>query len=225
LAKDEAQEQWSAVDNYIVEHLIGPDPVLDEALANIEKNGMPTISVSPAQGKQLFLLAKLVQAKRILEIGTLGAYSSIWLGRALPKGGKLITLEANQKHVSVAQANIAHAGLSDLIDVRQGKALDTLPKLAEERNAPFDFIFIDADKENIPNYFEWSMKLSHPGTLIVVDNVVREGALADRNSQDLNVKGCRRFHEMLSGDSRVSATTIQTVGAKGYDGFTMAIVL
>lgn len=220
-----SQEQWTAVDEYIAQHLIGPDPVLEAALAAIEASGMPAISVSPAQGKQLLLLAKLCQARYILEIGTLGAYSSIWLARALPPGGRLITLEADAKHAEVARANIARAGLERAVELHVGKALDTLPKVAARISEPFDLFFIDADKENIPDYFRWALKLSRPGSLILVDNVVRGGALADASSTNPQVQGARRFHELLAAEPRVSATTIQTVGAKGYDGFTAALVL
>jgi predicted O-methyltransferase YrrM len=225
LPQKTSQEQWTAVDEYITQHLIGSDAVLEAALAAMTASGMPAISVSPAQGKQLFLLAKLCRARNILEIGTLGAYSSIWLARALPPGGRLITLEADAKHAEVARANIARAGLEHAVELHVGKALDTLPKVAAGISEPFDLFFIDADKENIPDYFRWALKLSRPGSLIVVDNVVRDGALADASSTNPQVHGARRFHELLATEPRVSATTIQTVGAKGYDGFTAALVL
>ncbi|HEV2273112.1 MAG TPA: O-methyltransferase [Acidobacteriaceae bacterium] len=225
MPEERSLELWTAVDRYISDHLIPPDPALDAATDAMVAAKLPPISVSAAQGKQLFLLAKWGGARNILEIGTLGGYSSIWLARALPKGGRLITLEADPRHAEVARANIARAGMQEVIELRLGKALDTLPGILAEGKAPFDLLFIDADKPNIPEYFEWALKLSRPGSLIIVDNVVRDGALADAGSADAGVQGVRRFHELLGGDSRVSATTIQTVGCKGYDGFTAALVL
>lgn len=214
-------QQWTAVDQYIDEHLIGDDPVLDAALADSEAGGLPAISVTAAQGKLLYLLAKAQNAKRILELGTLGGYSAIWMARALPPDGKLTTLEIDAHHAEVARRNIARAGLQDVVDVRVGKALDTLATLS----GPFDLFFIDADKPNIPEYFQWALSLSRIGSVIVVDNVVRNGALANEHSDDANVQGVRRLHAMLSTEKRVSATTIQTVCSKGYDGFTLAVVL
>jgi len=214
-------EQWTAVDQYIDEQLIGDDPVLDAALADSDAGGLPAISVTAAQGKLLYLLAKAQNARRILEIGTLGGYSAIWMARALPPDGKLTTLEIDPHHAEVARKNVARAGLQDLVDVRVGKALETLATL----NGPFDLFFIDADKPNIPEYFQWALSLSRIGSVIVVDNVVRNGALANAQSDDANVQGVRRLHAMLSNEKRVSATTIQTVGSKGYDGFTLALVL
>jgi predicted O-methyltransferase YrrM len=172
----------------------------------------------------LMLLAQLASASRILEIGTLGGYSSIWLARALKSGGRLVTLEANQKHAEVAGANIARAGFASVVEVRLGDAHAGIEQLVAERAAPFDMIFIDADKSGIPHYLEWSLKLSHRGTLIIVDNVIRDGALIDAKNEDANIKGARRLHEMLASEPRLSATTIQTVGSKGYDGFTLALV-
>jgi predicted O-methyltransferase YrrM len=186
---------------------------------------LPQINVAPNQGKLLQLLAQTVGSQRILEIGTLGGYSTIWLARALPTNGKLITLEADAKHAKVAEANIARAGLSGIVQVRLGKALDTLPKIEAEKLGPFDFIFIDADKENIPAYFDWALKLSRKGTLIVVDNVVRKGAVLDADSKDESVQGVRRFNERVAAEPRVSATTIQTVGSKGYDGLAFVRVI
>ena len=215
------QKQWTAVDDYINESLIGNDPILDAALVDSDAGGLPAISVTAAQGKLLQLLAKAQDAKQILEIGTLGGYSAIWMARALPPDGKLVTLEINEHHAEVARKNIERAGLQNVVDVRVGKALDTLAAL----HGPFDLFFIDADKPNIPEYFEWAVKLSRAGSVIVVDNVVRNGALADEHSDDVNVQGVRRLHAMLSNDKRVTATTIQTVGSKGYDGFTLAVVL
>jgi predicted O-methyltransferase YrrM len=218
------QEQWTAVDRYITDLLIPPDPVLDAALADSSAAGLPPISVTPNQGKLLQLLAQILGARNILEIGTLGGYSTIWLARALSKTGRLITLEAEPKHAQIARANIARAGLSDIVEICVGRALDTLPKLAAERRGPFDLIFIDADKPATPDYFTWALKLSRPGSLIIVDNVVRKGAIVDADSLDANVQGIRRFNQMLAADKRVSATAIQTVGSKGYDGFTLALL-
>jgi predicted O-methyltransferase YrrM len=211
---------WTDVDEYTSSRLIAADPALDAALSAIETGGLPTISVSPSQGKLLMLLARLAGAKRILEIGTLGGYSTIWLARALPPGGRLITLEYSEKHAEVARGNIARAGLSDMVEVRLGDAGETIQQL----KGPFDLFFIDADKKSIPHYLEWSLKLSRPGSLIIVDNVVREGALIDSKSKDPNVLGVRRMHDMIAAEPRLSATTIQTVGSKGYDGLTLALV-
>jgi predicted O-methyltransferase YrrM len=219
-----SQDQWNTVDGYITNWLIARDPDLEGALAASTAAGLPEIAVTPAQGKQLLILAQLVGARNILEVGTLGGYSTLWLARALPPGGRLITLEAVEKHAQVAQANIVRAGFGGVVELRLGPALETLPKLAAEGYRPFDMIFIDADKANIPEYFRWALKLSRPGSLIVVDNVVRRGALADPANQDPDVQGVQRLHEMLAAEPRVTATTIQTVGTKGYDGFTMARV-
>jgi len=218
------QELWTAVDQYIVESLIPRDPVLDEALQANAAGGLPTIDVAPNQGKLLHLLARIQGAKRILEIGTLGGYSTIWLARALPPNGKLVTLEAEAKHAKVARANIEHAGLSSIVELRLGPALESLLQLHAEGAPPFDFIFIDADKQNIPGYLEWSLRFSRPGTVIITDNVVREGAVIDSQDPDPRVQGVRRFFEMIAADSRIEATTLQTVGSKGYDGFTLAVV-
>jgi len=217
-------ELWTAVDQYTTDRLLPRDPVLDAALKASEAAGLPSISVSPSQGKMLMLLAQLAGASRILEIGTLGGYSSIWLARGLKPGGRLITLEANPKHAEVAGANIANAGFASVVEVRLGDGHAGIEKLAAEGAAPFDLIFIDADKSGIPHYMEWSLKLAHRGTLIIIDNVVRDGALIDAKTEDANVKGVRRLHEMLATEPRLNATTIQTVGSKGYDGFTLALV-
>ena len=198
---------------------------MEAALAASTAAGLPQIAVSAPQGKQLHLLALLMGARNILEIGTLGGYSTIWLARALPPGGHLITLEADPKHAEVAGANIAQAGLSGVVELRQGRALDTLPQISEELRGPFDLIFIDADKENIPQYFIWAMQLSRRSSLILVDNVIRDGAVIDPANDDARIQGVRRFNEMLAAEPRVAATTIQTVGNKGYDGFTMALVI
>jgi predicted O-methyltransferase YrrM len=223
-------ETWNAVDSYVEGQLIGADAALDEAVAASVQAGLPPIAVTPSQGKLLHLLARSSGARTILEIGTLGGFSSIWLARALPPGGRLTTLEANPQYAQVATSNIARAGLADVVDVRVGKALDTLPGLADELAEPFDLVFIDADKVHTPDYFQWALRMSHPGSLIVADNVIRDGAIVDpASAEDPSVIGSRRLHEMLADGSeiarRVSATTIQTVGAKGYDGFTLALVL
>ena len=219
------QERWSAVDSYIGENLVPADPVLEAALRASSDAGLPPISVSPSQGKLLNLLARAQGARTILEIGTLGGYSAIWLARALPPEGRLITLEAEPRHAEVARANLAHAGLADVAEVRVGPAQDTLPKLHAAGDGPFDLIFIDADKPGYPDYLPWSVRLSRPGSMIIADNIVRNGAVADSASTDVNVQGVRRFIEMLAAEPRVSATAIQTVGSKGYDGFTLALVL
>jgi len=217
------------VDRYINDRLVGSDPVLEEALKTSATAGLPPIAVSPSQGKLLHLLARALGAHRILELGTLGGYSTIWLGRALPPSGRLVTLEADPKYAELARANIARAGLAELVELRVGPALETLPVLAAEAPDPFDLVFIDADKKSTPEYFEWALELTRPGSVIVTDNVIRDGALIDTGNQDPTVLGGRRFHELLAadrlGDARVSATTIQTVGSKGYDGFTLALVL
>jgi predicted O-methyltransferase YrrM len=215
---------WSAVDRYITDRLVGPDPALDAALEASAAAGLPSINVTPNQGKFLHLLARIQGARSILEIGTLGGYSTIWLARALPAGGRLVTLESDPKHAAVARGNFARAGLSGTIELLEGRALNTLPRMASERLGPFDFVFIDADKASIPEYFEWALKLARPGSVILVDNVVRSGAVIDAASADPSVQGVRRFNEVLSSDPRVSATTLQTVGSKGYDGFTLAVV-
>jgi predicted O-methyltransferase YrrM len=219
------QELWTEVDRYITDLLVPPDPVLDAALEASTAAGLPEIQVAPNQGKLLHLIARLQSARAILELGTLGGYSTIWLARALPKDGRLITLEADPKHAEVAKANFVRAGLDSIIELRLGLALDTLPKLAAEKKGPFDLIFIDADKQNIPEYFTWSLKLARKGTLIIVDNVVRDGAVIDAKSSDASVLGVRRFNEVLAAERRVSATTLQTVGTKGYDGLAFALVI
>ena len=218
------QPTWTAVDTYFNDLLIGHDPTLDSAIQASSAAELPAFAVSPSQGKLLFLLAQMQGARNILELGTLGGYSTIWLARALPPGGQLVTLEASPKHAEVARANIANAGLTDRVEIRVGSALDTLPRLAAEGRAPFDLIFIDADKENNPPYFTWALKLSRPGTVILVDNVVRDGAVADPANTAPAIQGVRRFHEMLAAEPRATATAIQTVGSKGYDGFTLILV-
>jgi predicted O-methyltransferase YrrM len=218
------QETWTAVDHYISDVLGLTDDVLESALRESDAAGLPAIAVSVPQGKLLYLLGQLCHARRILEIGTLGGYSTIWMARALRPDGELITLEIDPKHAEVARTNIARAGFSDRVEVRVGPAIQWLPKIVEENNGPFDLIFIDADKPTIPDYFTWSLRLSRPGTVIIVDNVVREGAVIDAESEDASVKGVRRLNEMLAAEPRVSATVIQTVGTKGYDGFAVVLV-
>ena len=220
-----SQKQWTAVDRYFAETLVPSDPVLDAALQANTKAGLPAIDVAPNQGKFLQLLVQLRGARRILEIGTLGGYSSIWMARALPADGRLTTLEFSPKHAEVARANIAHAGLGKIVEIRVGPALETLAKMEKEGTEPFDLIFIDADKPNNPNYLSWALKFSRPGTLLIGDNIVREGEVADPTSSDPNVQGQRRFLELMAAEPRLSATALQTVGSKGYDGFAMALVL
>ncbi len=217
-------EIWSQVDEYFDAALGGQDPVLEAALAESDGAGLPAIQVTPHEGRFLHLLARAVHARRILEIGTLGGYSTIWLARALATGGQLVTLEADEHHAEVARKNIERAGLGHVVDLRVGKALDTLPRVAGEGGEPFDFTFIDADKANIPAYFDWAIRLSRPGSLIVVDNVVRKGAVVDPSNDSADIQGIRRFIETLAAERRVIATALQTVGAKGYDGFAIALV-
>jgi predicted O-methyltransferase YrrM len=219
-----SQEQWTAVDRYINNLFIPPDPVLEAALKASAEAGLPSIQVTPSQGKLLAILAQSIGARTILEIGTLGAYSTIWLGRALPPGGRLVTLEVSPKHAVVARANLARAGLSEVVELRLGPALESLPQLVKEKRGPFDLVFIDADKPNAMEYLAWALKLTRPGSLIITDNVVRQGALIDAKSEDENVQGMRRFSETLAAEARVSATVLQTVGSKGYDGFAIALV-
>jgi predicted O-methyltransferase YrrM len=222
-------ERWTAVDRYITDLLVPNEEALDAALASSEAAGLPPIAVTPNQGKLLGLLARVQGARTILELGTLGGYSTIWLARALPAGGRLTTLEAEAEYAELARANIARAGLAETVELRVGPALQSLPQLVSEGAGPFDLIFIDADKKNNPGYFEWSLKLSRPGTLIIVDNVVRDGAILDPNAEDPTlgnegIRGVRLFFEKLAAERGVDATAIQTVGAKGHDGFALAIV-
>ena len=215
-------DTWSAVDRFVVDTLSDSDPVLDAAQRAADTAGLPAISVSAAQGKFLHLLARIRGARRILEIGTLAGYSTIWLARALPPGGQLITLEYDPRHADVARANIARAGLTDRVEVRVGRAIEALPGLVVDE--PFDLIFIDADKPSTADYFRWALKLSRPGTVIVVDNVVRDGRLVDANG-DGDVQGMRRFLEAAANEARVEGTVLQTVGVKGYDGFALLLVV
>lgn len=217
-------DTWDAVDEYTAGLLVGPDPVLEQALEASAAAGLPEIAVTANQGKLLSLLARIHGARSILEVGTLGGYSTIWLARALPAEGRLVTLELSPDYARVASENVARAGLAERVQVRVGPAIDSLRGLVDGGEGPFDLIFIDADKKSTPEYFEQALELSRPGGLIVVDNVVRDGALIDPDSSDPGVGGMRRFLEMAAVEPRVTATTIQTVGSKGYDGFTLALV-
>jgi predicted O-methyltransferase YrrM len=217
-------EIWNEVDLYMNNKLIQSDPILDEVLKTNQEAELPAIDVSPSQGKFLHLLATLKGAKRILEIGTLGGYSTIWLARALPKDGQLITLELNAHHAEVARTNLKRAGVNHLVEVIVGPGLDTLAVLKDRGTEPFDIIFIDADKPNNPNYLKWALELSKKGSLIICDNVVRQGHVVNSESEDENVKGIRQFMNSLAKEKRISATAIQTVGSKGYDGFILGIV-
>lgn len=216
------EETWTAVDDYVSAHLVPADVALDAAQEDSTDAGLPAIAVAPNQGKLLYLLARMSRARSVLEIGTLGGYSAIWLARALPSGGKVISLEVDPAHATVARRNIDRAGLSDVVDIRVGAALDTLPALRDE--GPFDFVFVDADKPNNPEYFRWALELGKPGTVIVVDNVVRGGRVADPDSDDPSVRGVRHMIEIMAAEPRVDATALQTVGAKGYDGLAIALV-
>jgi predicted O-methyltransferase YrrM len=219
------QAQWTEVDAFLASLLAGEDEVLTEATAAAQQAGLPPISVSPAQGKLLYLLAKTLGAKRVLEIGTLGGYSAIWMARALPKHGHLVSLEYNPRHAEVASANIARAGLVGIVEIRVGAALETLPKLAAESNELFDMVFIDADKGGYPGYLDWALDLTRKGGLIVADNVVRGGAVADGLSRDPNVQGVRSYLQKVAADPRLEGTVMQTVGVKGYDGLSIARVV
>jgi predicted O-methyltransferase YrrM len=216
---------WDAVDDYFTAHLSPDDEALAAAVRDSDAAGLPQVAVTAPQGKLLQLLAQIQGARTILEIGTLGGYSTIWLARALPDGGRLVSLEYSARHAEVAVRNIARAGLAGLVEVRVGPALESLPKLAEEQPAPFDLVFIDADKANNPHYLEWALKLTRPGSLIVVDNVVRGGRVADADSTASDVQGTRAAVELIGAHPRLTGTAIQTVGSKGYDGFALARVL
>lgn len=220
-----SEERWAEVDRYVTETVVHPDPALEAALRASRDAGLPPINVSPPQGRMLMLLARAMRARNILEIGTLGGYSTIWLAKALPPGGKVTTLELDPEHARIAAANIERAGFSEVVEIRLGPAIRTLPKLEDENKGPFDFFFIDADKPSNADYFAWALRLSRPGSLIVIDNVIRNGAVVDAKSRDENVRGVRRLNEKMSAERRVVATEIQTVGSKGYDGFAMALVL
>ena len=218
------RDLWQAVDAYVSETTVGRDSALEAALKANAAAGLPSIDVSAPQGKLIHLLARMSGARKILEIGTLGGYSTIWLARALPDDGRLVTLEWSARHAEVARQNVARAGLSARVEIRTGAALETLPKIEAEGLGPFDFVFIDADKANNAAYLEWALRLSRPGTAIVVDNVVRDGEVVDARSTDSDVVGVRRMFELIAREPRLSATAIQTVGAKGWDGFVLAVV-
>jgi predicted O-methyltransferase YrrM len=218
-------ERWSAVDDYFNAAFLPPDEALEAALSASTSAGLPSINVAPNQGQFLSLLAQSSQARRILEVGTLGGYSTLWLARGLPADGRVVTLELNPFHAQVARQNIARAGLSERVDIRVGAALELLQKLDEEQAAPFDLIFIDADKENNAAYFEWALRLARIGSWIIVDNVVRNGAVIDADSTDSRVQGVRRFVERAAAEARVRATALQTVGSKGYDGLALLLVI
>jgi predicted O-methyltransferase YrrM len=218
------QNLWTSVDRYITDNLVHPDEALDEAVKANTRAELPAIDVTPNQGKLLHLLARMQGARRILEVGTLGGYSTIWFARALPHDGKLVTLEINPKHAAVAAENIHRAGLTSFVDLRVGPALESLAQLQAEKAAPFDLIFLDADKPNNPTYLEWAIQLSRPGTVIIGDNVIREGAILDPNHSDPSTAGTRTFLDRLGSHPRLDATALQTVGDKGHDGFALAIV-
>jgi predicted O-methyltransferase YrrM len=219
------QDVWTKVDTYFADLLAPSDAVLDAALAANRKAELPAIDVTGLQGKFLELLVRMTGAYRVLELGTLGGYSTIWLARALPADGKVVSLEVDPNHAKVARGNLENAGLLDRVDLRVGSAEDELRKIAASNAAPFDLIFIDADKASYPEYLEWSLKLSCPGTVIVADNVVRDGKVIDPDNPDPNIQGVRRFTELVAAEPRLAATAMQTVGAKGYDGFAIAVVL
>jgi predicted O-methyltransferase YrrM len=219
-----SDQLWSSVDDYFNDLVVAEDDALRDAVRASEAAGLPSIQVAPNQGKLLHILARAIGAQRILEIGTLGGYSTIWLARALPAGGRLVSLEYEQKHADVARQNLERAGVADQVEIRVGRALETLPRLEAESAGPFDLTFIDADKQSTADYFEWAVKLSRPGSLVVVDNVVRQGAVIDASSQDPNVLGMRRFNQVLHASTAVTATVVQTVGVKGHDGLAIALV-
>ena len=219
-----SKEQWTAIDNYFADLFMPEDAVLTQALKDSEEAGLDPIAVAPNQGKLLYILAQLNNSTRILEIGTLGGYSTIWMAKALPEGGKVITLEIDQKCADIAQKNIERAGLQDKVEIRIGSALEIMREMSETGEAPFDFVFIDADKENNPGYFEYSMKLAQKGTLIIADNVIRKGGVIDPNSTDSSVQGVRKFNELVAAEPRVTTTVVQTVGAKGHDGLGIVLV-
>ena len=224
MEKSAPDPKWTEVEEYIDGHLIAPDPALEAARDANAAAGMPPIDVAPVEGKFLHLLARICGARRVLEIGTLGGYSTIWLDRALPADGRVVTLELEPKHAKIAEANLAKAGVADRVEIRVGPALESLEKLAKGHAQAFDLIFIDADKSNNANYLQWALRLSHPGTVIVIDNVVRDGQIVDAASRDRDIQGSRKLFEALAAEPRLTATALQTVGSKGYDGFALAIV-
>ena len=216
------QQQWSAVDSYLIDALIPQDPLLSQVLANNQRAGLPAFDVAANQGQFLALLVRMVRAQRVLEIGTLGGYSTIWMARELPEDGELLTLEADPRHAAVARENLRPAGVDKQVTLREGPALQTLESLGDR--PPFDLIFIDADKPSNPDYLRWALRYSRPGTLIIGDNVVRDGEVVNPRSEDDRVQGVRRFIEMMARDPRLTVTALQTVGSKGWDGFTLAWV-
>ena len=216
------QQQWSAVDSYLIDALIPQDPLLSQVLANNQRAGLPAFDVAANQGQFLALLVRMVRAQRVLEIGTLGGYSTIWMARELPEDGELLTLEADPRHAAVARENLRLAGVDKQVTLREGPALQTLESLGDR--PPFDLIFIDADKPSNPDYLRWALRYSRPGTLIIGDNVVRDGEVVNPRSEDDRVQGVRRFIEMMARDPRLTVTALQTVGIKGWDGFTLAMV-
>jgi predicted O-methyltransferase YrrM len=218
------QELWTSVDDYIGEMLVKQDASLDAAVAASDAGGLPPIQVSPPQGKFLAMLVTLMGARNILEVGTLGGYSTIWMARAIPEGGKVVTLEIDQKHAEVAAQNFKNAGVADKVELHVGNARETLPKLIEKGYGPFDLSFIDADKVSNPDYFGWALEMSHAGSVIIVDNVIRDGKVVDGSSDDPSVLGVRRLNQLMAANPRIDATALQTVGVKGYDGFSIAIV-
>lgn len=219
------QERWTDIDTYFSKTLHGDTSVLDAALQASDEAGLPQINVAPNQGKFLTVLALATGASRILEIGTLGGYSTIWLAHGLPEDGRIVTLEVNEHHADVARKNFEHAGIADAIDIRVGKATDSLKALVDEGAEPFDLIFLDADKASLPEYLVWSLKLARPGTVIVADNVVRHGEVINPDTTDANVQGVQRYLELAGNDPRLETTAIQTVGSKGYDGFAISVVM
>ncbi|MEO8577217.1 MAG: O-methyltransferase [Gemmatimonadales bacterium] len=219
-----SQELWTSVDTYLGEVLVRQDQHLSDAVAASDAAGLPSIQVSPPQGKLLEIMIEMMGAKTILEVGTLGGYSTIWMARSLPADGRVVTIEIDPKHAQVAQENFNRAGLGDKIELRTGNARDILPVMIDEGAGPFDFAFIDADKASNPDYFGWALDMSRPGSVIIVDNVIRDGHIIDADSDDASVKGVRRLNEVMAGNPRISVTALQTVGVKGYDGFSVAIV-
>jgi predicted O-methyltransferase YrrM len=219
------QQRWTEVDRYIDGAVVGSDPALDAALQDVADAGMPAISVTPALGKLLHVLARTIGARRILEVGTLGGYSTIWMARAVPAGGRVVSLEIDPRNAAVAATSIERAGVSDRVEIRVGRAVDTLTALAADGVEPFDLVFVDADKRSNPEYLAWALRLTHVGSVIVVDNVVRGGAVVDAETTDPDIQGIRRMNEMIAAEPRLLTTAIQTVGSKGYDGFAIALVI
>ena len=222
---DSTPENWRRVDDYLAATLLDDDPALTEARSDSDAAGLPAIEVTPLAGKLLHLLARMTGARHVLEVGTLGGYSTIWLARGIPRDGRVVTLELEQRHADVARANLERAGVSEQVEIVVGRAADTLPRIAERGDEPFDLVFIDADKESNTIYIDWAIRLGHPGTVIVVDNIGREGEVADPGTDDAMVIGTQRGLELLGSDPRVDATALQTVGAKGWDGIAIATVV